>query len=921
MAKKNRGLPAQEGNEEIEAEVEADDPSYQEDLDAQEQAAKPRSKYFARRLVDDFGGIAFGDGTVRVAASSRAIFYLILLLAIIIPPLVAGVGTTKRSLCIDASRSYTCINASRITSHNPHSTSPGKYDVPPDKPGATKAIVFGAMGWFLGPCLIIYGYKIRDLLVVFNSLISSGLYEWMDQMFLLPVVSPDESGRFMPEHGANLFLIVCLAFSLSAAAFSNTKLKNALRGGVIANLWTNQLIIQLDSRFGCICYDTIHVIVSHELQRVQCTPLVNEKLYILEPECFYDKWFRYLLKSACILTAAYMSPQMASFIDKGNSAMVGSDLLNEAVFATLLTTYTEKAAEYMPYKATSLSVLTLIGMYFQSILQQMDQVYLDKKKRAELHALSEEMGLTEVAENMGIGSLNNAEEGGERGPKSKNREGENENESNEEEPDEAPVIDTVHSTVLGDALAMCEQHKPKLHVLPETYCYWLFFVLYRWQNAILGPLLWMDAAVVSFLGGSQGEIIEKLMQKVDAMEARALLDRQNMKDRLNHFDEQLEIKLADIAEKEVVLRRKAYHRKTCLRRCIYSIMMGERSTRVTLVSLNLLMMAIGLAFLAQGASVYEHGVAVLFATKEAMDVLMYAGCSMYVVSICGFFASRTGATRYLVPYLIMLSAVILAQLYAGALFYEEHHLHFDKAATTTIRSSMEAMYTGSQCSTFVSPRTNGTLALPMYSVMCENDVATDFFNGQCSLDGASDTSELLQNMDLVLNRTDYRQAEVVSVQLRRAQARRNAVKQCLRELGVTIEDVSGSGTWCACKATLLHRVNLMQTLCILCLVSLLIEVVMLYLALKLHFLVNARRKREIAKKKASLKAKEEKEHHKVLKKVQPGLRSRMKQRDEAICLKEGLHSVLHSANSKTNWVGENREKVRKAKTFKAKVVV
>jgi hypothetical protein len=783
--------------------------------------------------------------------------------------------------------------------------------VPPDKPGATKAIVFGAMGWFLGPCLIIYGYKIRDLLVVFNSLISSGLYEWMDQMFLLPVVSPDESGRFMPEHGANLFLIVCLAFSLSAAAFSNNKLKNALRGGVIANLWTNQLIIQMDSRFGCICYDTNHVIVSHELQRVQCTPLVNEKLYILEPECFYDKWFRYLLKSACILIAAYMSPQMASFIDKGNSAMVGSDLLNEALFATLLTTYTKKAAEFMPYKAMSLSLLTLIGMYFQSILQQMDQVHLDKKKRVELELL--EMGLTAAddmddMDNMRIGFGKNADEGGE------GKGGENQNEEcNEKGADEAPDINTA----LDEALALCERHHPKLHVLPETYCYCLFLALYRWQNAILGPLLWMDSAVVSFLGGSQGDIIQKLMQKLAAMEALRHFDRQNLKDNLRHFDAHLESKLADIAENEIVLRRKAYRRKTCLRRCIYSMVMGERSTRIALVSLNLLMMAIGLVFLAQGASVYEHGAAVLFATKGAIDVLMCAGCSMYLVSICGFFASRSGETRYLVPYLIMLTSVILAQIYAGALFYEEHHLHFDKAAATTIRHSMEAMYTSNHCSTFVSPRTNRS-TLPMYSVECANDVATEFFNGQCSLDGASDTSELLENMDLVLNRTDYRQAEVVSAQLRRSQARRNAVKQCLHELGVTIEDVSGSGTWCACKATLLRRVNLMQTLCILFLISLLIEVVMLYLALKLHFLVKARRKREIAKKRASMKAKEEKGHSEVLKKIQPGLRARMKNRDEAICLKEGLHAVLHSANTKTNWVGENRKKAEKTETLKSK---
>jgi hypothetical protein len=104
MAHTHKSFLAQEGDEKIEAAFEADNSSYNKDLEAQEQAAQPRSKYFARQVVVDFGTLAFGDGTVRVAKSSRAFFYLVLLLAIVIPPLLTGVGK-KLSPCTNVSRS------------------------------------------------------------------------------------------------------------------------------------------------------------------------------------------------------------------------------------------------------------------------------------------------------------------------------------------------------------------------------------------------------------------------------------------------------------------------------------------------------------------------------------------------------------------------------------------------------------------------------------------------------------------------------------------------------------------------------------------------------------------------------------------------------------------------------------------------
>jgi hypothetical protein len=95
-----------------------------------------------------------GDGTVKVDKKSRALIYGFMF-GMIIAISITG-GTQQRT-----------------------------RDTVPDEPSASQAVVTGALGLTLGPCLILYGFKINDLLVVLNALISCGLYEFMDTMFAL----------------------------------------------------------------------------------------------------------------------------------------------------------------------------------------------------------------------------------------------------------------------------------------------------------------------------------------------------------------------------------------------------------------------------------------------------------------------------------------------------------------------------------------------------------------------------------------------------------------------------------------------------------------------------------------------------------------------------------------------------------------
>jgi hypothetical protein len=234
------------------------------------------------------------------------------------------------------------------------------------EPGTGGTVVAGMFGYTLGPLMLVYGYKIREFVVVLNSLISNGIDNFVESVTYMETLNAQASGgRLMPDQIGNLLNILLSAFTLSTAALKVKKLRASMKGGVIANIFFGTVVDQIPGQRGCMCDD-------YELGEVPCTPATNWALYELEPRCLDDKWLRFWLNYTAMAIMGWVGTQAQKVVDKMNSSMVASNLINEAIYDTTLAVLPQWSTRVQPFRMCTLGLFTMIGFYTQLVLYAMD---------------------------------------------------------------------------------------------------------------------------------------------------------------------------------------------------------------------------------------------------------------------------------------------------------------------------------------------------------------------------------------------------------------------------------------------------------------------------------------------------------------------------------------------------------------------
>jgi hypothetical protein len=235
------------------------------------------------------------------------------------------------------------------------------------EPSTGALLIGGILGYTLGPLLLFYGFKVKELLVVLNSLISSGINSFIETAAYIETLNADISGgRLLPEQLGALLSILLGAFTLAAAALKIKKLNTAMKGGVVANLVFSIVADQIPPQYGCYC------VIDELDEPLKCSPLVNWPAYIVEPRCYEDRWLRFWIKYCCILFFSSMATKAANFVDRLNSSIVAANLINEAIYDTALAVLPDQSSRVQPYRMSTLLMMTSIGIFVQEILEHIE---------------------------------------------------------------------------------------------------------------------------------------------------------------------------------------------------------------------------------------------------------------------------------------------------------------------------------------------------------------------------------------------------------------------------------------------------------------------------------------------------------------------------------------------------------------------
>lgn len=144
---------------------------------------------------------------------------------------------------------------------------------PPITPGVGSTVLAALFGYTVGPLMLFYGFKIKELIVVLNSLIAngnvivclvtvsslfhafsfvtSGIDSFVGAIAYMNTMNAEASGgSLMPSQMGDLLGILLASFTLAVASLKVKKLRAAIKGGVIANLVSGLITDQIPPQFG-----------------------------------------------------------------------------------------------------------------------------------------------------------------------------------------------------------------------------------------------------------------------------------------------------------------------------------------------------------------------------------------------------------------------------------------------------------------------------------------------------------------------------------------------------------------------------------------------------------------------------------------------------------------------------------------------
>lgn len=174
----------------------------------------------------------------------------------------------------------------------------------------------------------------------------------------------------------------------------------------------------------------------------------------------------------------------------------------------------------------------------------------------------------------------------------------------------------------------------------DTYCKPLFLFLSRIENWIISPLLFLNqgAKAIGNLGNNDnkppGQRGPPNPAAMGGAQARAVMEK--------------------------------FRRSPGLGKVVYILLINKATSRIFLFIINFVMMCMSLAMISLGAGLLMSNLSAFF-NAAYIILIVIAGFFLFFISFIGFGAGKTGKFKYLIPYTLMLSAVLVCEVTAFSL--------------------------------------------------------------------------------------------------------------------------------------------------------------------------------------------------------------------------------------------------------------
>jgi hypothetical protein len=233
----------------------------------------------------------------------------------------------------------------------------------PDEGYSSAAIMSAAIGYLLGPIMMLYGYQFNSLVVLSNALITVGVGDIVLSLQNVEELNKDISnGRVIPAQIVQMVEMALVTFTMVATALKIPIFNMALRAGTTANLVVSLVVHQIPPQYGCICaYGTI-----------KCSPVYKIGMYSVENECFWDWWFRFGVTWTMIILMIWHALQHRPYIKRVNLAFVAANLMCQAIFDTVLAILPSYGSRVQPFRMGAMLIFASFAFKFHYWMMQVD---------------------------------------------------------------------------------------------------------------------------------------------------------------------------------------------------------------------------------------------------------------------------------------------------------------------------------------------------------------------------------------------------------------------------------------------------------------------------------------------------------------------------------------------------------------------
>lgn len=223
-------------------------------------------------------------------------------------------------------------------------------------------IMTAIIGYYLGPLLLFYGYQIPQLIIVLTALISSGLGKYAESIEHMEQLNMQAAGgSIMPKQVSDFAKLLLSTFTIASAEMKIPAFDSLMKGAVCANILLDSIVNMIPTGDGCMC---------GELADIECSPVFNAGMYMVELRCYDDRWRRFLVRWVFTGFFGLLAMYYHELTFRLNPAVLGANLMCQAIFDTVLAVLPEYGSRVQPYRFVGLLLFTSVSTRLHFWMQQ-----------------------------------------------------------------------------------------------------------------------------------------------------------------------------------------------------------------------------------------------------------------------------------------------------------------------------------------------------------------------------------------------------------------------------------------------------------------------------------------------------------------------------------------------------------------------